>query len=323
MSEARASVYFVAMQKNKRPQGIQFTKMHGIGNDFIVIDDLKSPAFFSARNNIESSEQATSILAHKLCDRHFGIGADQILWLKKPVSETAVIRMEIWNANGTQAEMCGNGVRAAALYVFDHHADLIHKATSFEIETLAGLVSVEIRPNRNVCVTLVVPKLGRGFESVGSLMTTTEAKREPRGVPLQIYDQSGDQWVYFFEVHVGNPHAVIFVDGVDAVPLERWGLLIETHPEFPNGTNVEFVEILNSSELKVRVWERGAGVTLACGSGACAVAAAAIKRGLVREQDKVQVHLPGGTLQISWRGEGAPIYMEGPAVEVFSGVYPL
>lgn len=264
---------------------ISFLKMHGIGNDFIVIPD------FESRVPAISPEQA-----RLWCDRRFGVGADQILWLRPAQGTAADARMEIINADGSIAEMCGNGIRAAGIYLFDHGPRSAQP--KYRIETLAGILSVEVR-DRSVTVNMGAPVLGGGFSGSGEELDL------------------GVEKVRFFEVSMGNPHAVIFVDDVSRVALEKLGPLIENHPRFPKRTNVEFVQTQSATEIEVRVWERGTGVTLACGTGACASAVAALATS--RVSGKVRVTLPGGALNISWKGGTEPVMMEGPAVEVFRG----
>jgi diaminopimelate epimerase len=260
--------------------------MQGIGNDFILIDDLGK--------NVPSP--LTPAVAKRLCDRRFGIGADQILWLRRPEGPQADARMEILNADGSTAEMCGNGIRAVGLYLF-REGPRRGKA-EYAIETLGGMKRVEVHGDQ-VTVDMGAPGLGENLSG--------------NGEELEIAGEG----LRFFEVSMGNPHAVFFVEDVASIPLEKLGPLVEKHPRFPNRTNVEFVEILNANEIRVRVWERGAGVTLACGTGACASAVAALAKTQV--SGKVAVHLPGGTLKISWAGAGKPVMMEGPAEEVFRG----
>jgi diaminopimelate epimerase len=267
---------------------VSFTKMHGLGNDFVVIDDLGKP---------ESQWQpVTPELARRMCDRRLGVGADQLLWLKSPQG-SASARMDILNADGSVAEMCGNGVRAAALYLYRHGPE---RKTEYAIETLGGLKHAEITQG-DVRVEMGVPVLGAGFPSLGEAIRVLG--RELR----------------FYEVDMGNPHAVIFVDRVEAFEVERFGRAIETHPRFPNRTNVEFIEVLSPHEIRVRVWERGAGITLACGTGACASAVASLATG--RAHGELEVQLPGGSLKIRWDGARAPVYMTGPAEEVFTGQF--
>lgn len=273
---------------------LPFTKMQGIGNDFVVIDDLFARA---------AAGPITAELARRLCDRRFGIGADQLLWLR-PASDSARadLRMEILNADGSPAEMCGNGIRAVALYV---DGRIPVKKPSYRVETAGGVKTVQVHGGQ-VIVDMGVPVLGGGFISAGEEI-------EVGGVTLR-----------FFEVGMGNPHAVFFVEDLYRVApqhtVESLGPLVETHARFPRRTNVEFVHVEGADSIRVRVWERGAGITLACGTGACASAVAALATGQARGQ--VGVHLPGGTLRIRWGGEGSPVMMEGPAEEVFRGEFP-
>ncbi len=276
---------------------LSFIKMHGLGNDFIVIDDL------SAQKNTPLTPE----LAKTLCDRRFGIGADQILWLKPAKGVTARAptdaRMEIFNSDGSVAEMCGNGIRAVALYLKEN-APKSH-SSEYKIETLGGLIRVEVCENGNVRVNMGVPHLGAGFS--GS---------EPESIT------AFGQKFQFYEVNIGNPHAIIFVQDVASFPAKRFGPEIEMNKRFPERTNVEFVEILKSEKsqaAQVRVWERGAGLTLACGTGACAAAIAVCW--VQKKYEEILIHLPGGTLKMNWEGAGKPIMMEGPATEVFRGEY--
>jgi diaminopimelate epimerase len=278
-----------------------FTKMHGLGNDFVLLDALEGAGPRSTRGR-----EITPELARSLCDRRFGIGADQILWLKpaKGVG-TASVRMDILNSDGSMAEMCGNGIRAVALYLSKYHPSLGVAGKPLEIATAAGIKSVLIKGDQ-VTVDMGAPLLGKGFETDGEALSP-----EPSGVVTL-------QSRKFFEVSTGNPHAIFFVTDVSKVELERVGREVESHPRFPKRTNVEFVQVKSGSEIRVRVWERGAGATLACGTGACASAVAALATGRVRSP--VTVELPGGNLVIAWE-KGGSISMTGPAVEVFSGEF--
>jgi diaminopimelate epimerase len=270
---------------------LPFTKMHGLGNDFVVVDSLNPDT--PAKLNL------TPQRARQICDRRFGIGADQILWLKKAKDGVSDARMEILNADGSTAEMCGNGIRAVGLYLSRGSKE---KKTDYAIETLSGVQKVKVQ-SESVVVDMGTPKLGAGFPDKGEL--------------LRIQDRE----LYYYDVNVGNPHAIFFVEDVDRFPVEEVGALVETHRRFPNRTNVEFVEVRSEKAIKVRVWERGAGITLACGSGACAAAVASIA--LKKTLSSIEVQLPGGKLLLTWKGEGSSILMEGPAEEVFRGVYHL
>ncbi|MBI2712012.1 MAG: diaminopimelate epimerase [Bdellovibrio sp.] len=276
---------------------IPFVKMHGLGNDFVVLDSRGQSASPSAPVDLKISPKQ----AQRMCDRRFGIGADQILWLKKPLNSNLDVRMEILNADGSVAEMCGNGIRAISLYLF---AEDQERKTEYSVETLTGVQRVTIDPQSlTVCVDMGLPKLGGGFGSGGET--------------LQVQGQT----LRFFEVNVGNPHALFFVDSVDTYPVEKLGPLIEVHPRFPQRTNVEFIEVVDPTKIKLRVWERGAGITLACGSGACASAVGCIATS--KTNSPLEVELPGGTLNLSWNGPGTSVFMRGPDTEVFRGVYSL
>lgn len=268
---------------------IEFVKMHGLGNDFILVDCL--------HQEIDEPKE----FAIKYCNRRFGIGADQLLLLYP--SEIADFKMRIFNADGSEVEMCGNGIRCFAKYVWDR--GLSDKEVLL-VETLAGI----IKPKR-----------------VGELIQVDMGKPEfaPSKIPV---DADGERafdirlevlgWhVRLNCVSMGNPHAVIFLEeDPKNFAVSKYGPLIENHPTFPNRTNVEFAYVINPSEISMRVWERGAGETLACGTGACATAVAAMTKGLTDR--KVTVHLLGGDLQIEWAEDGH-VYMTGPAEEVFEG----
>ncbi|MBI5492437.1 MAG: diaminopimelate epimerase [Deltaproteobacteria bacterium] len=268
---------------------IDFTKMHGLGNDFIVLD--------SRGKDIRNLPK----LLRRLSDRRFGIGFDQALILKS--SKRADFRMDIYNNDGGQVEMCGNGIRCLASYIWKRG---LSRKKALDIETLAGV----IRPAKDgalVRVDMGVPELE------GKLIPTV---REGRiiDLPLAINDTAFDITC----VSMGNPHCVILVDDVDSFPVGKYGPLIEVNKFFPKKTNVEFIEVLNSRRIKMRVWERGAGETLACGTGATAAAVASNLKGLTG--NKVSVLLKGGILGIELAKDGHA-YMTGPAAEVFTGSF--
>ncbi len=266
---------------------IEFTKMQGIGNDFVVIDCRKdAPADLPA-------------LSRRLCDRRFGVGADQLLLLYG--SATADFLMRIFNADGSEVEMCGNGIRCCAKYVWDRG---LSGKNVLEIETAAGIIRPE-RAGEMVKVDMGVPVLDAG-------MIPVALDGQVKDHPLTI----GDRTFAITCVSMGNPHAVIFVDDVAGFPVQQYGPMIETHPLFPKRTNVEFVQVLDAGTLRMRVWERGAGETLACGTGASAAAVAANLKGLVGK--RVRVRLPGGDLVIELLDNGR-VAMTGPAEEVFEG----
>jgi diaminopimelate epimerase len=271
---------------------IDFIKMHGIGNDMIVINSL-SDGF------VPSSEQSVS-----LCERRTGIGADQILILLP--SQKADYKMLTINSDGSEVEMCGNGIRCLARYIKDHG---ISDEPVHEIETLAGIIKPEL---------------------VGEMVKVDmdEPVFDPEKIPVkgdekvkEVKMPVDEETFRISAVSMGNPHCVIVVDDVEKVPLKIIGPRIERHPWFPQRTNVEFVEIVSKSHIKVRVWERGAGITLACGTGACGAAVACIDRDLVDRE--VKVTLPGGELDIKWDEESNRVFMTGVAVEVFTGTIEL
>ncbi|MBI3753788.1 MAG: diaminopimelate epimerase [Deltaproteobacteria bacterium] len=279
-----------------------FTKMHGLGNDFIVVDCRKKKIAGLSR------------LMKKLSHRQFGIGFDQALILLP--SKKADFRMDIYNADGGRVEMCGNGIRCFAKYIWDRK---LSKKDVLEIETLAGIIKPK-RAGKMVTVDMGEPILeakdipvnlnGRiikyqlTFEKVADFPSL-----QPPASSLSSFEITC--------VSMGNPHCVIFVDKVKSFPVTQYGPLIENHPLFPKRTNVEFVEVVSKKELNMRVWERGSGETLACGTGACAAAVAANLNGLAGR--KVVIHLAGGDLKLAWSEKDNHVYMTGPAAEVFEG----
>lgn len=269
---------------------IPFTKMHGIGNDFIVVD---------CRTNPLPDPKAFAI---RYCDRRFGIGADQLLLLYP--SSVGDFKMLIFNADGSEVEMCGNGIRCFAKYIWDRK---ISDKAVLDVETLAGIIRPE-RAGDMVKVDMGVPIL------------------DPVRIPVNLAGagpvidhpvEAGGRTFKATFVSMGNPHAVIFVDeDVTKFPVDTYGPAIEHHPLFPKRINVEFVNRVSDTDLVMRVWERGSGVTLACGTGATATGIAAMVKNLT--QKRVTVHLPGGDLVIEWADNGRA-YMTGPAEEVFEG----
>ncbi len=276
-----------------RGKAIRFTKMHGLGNDFVVIDcrELLLPD--------------PSMLARRLCHRRFGIGADQIL-LAYP-SRIADFRMAIFNADGSEVEMCGNGIRCLAKYIWDRGYS---EKKVIDIETLAGI----IRPER--VGSLIRVDMGEPVFEPKRIPIVTEGPHEKAQMIVD-YPLLVDEAQFMITcLSMGNPHAVIFVDKVSSFPVAYYGPRIENHHAFPKRMNVEFIEVLNREEIRMRVWERGAGETMACGSGASAVAVASHVKGLTNRI--VTVHLEGGDLTIEWANNNR-IFMTGPAVEVFQG----
>jgi len=275
-----------------------FVKMHGLGNDFVVI---------SALDGMPLHEDDLNEFARFVCDRHFGVGADGVIWILP--SENADFIMRIFNPDGSEAEMCGNGIRCAAKWFYDRD---YAKGEMVKVETLAGLKTVWVQAKGGKAVAVTVD-MGEPIFNPMQIPTTLGNGGEAIEVPLTV---EGVGTFTVSAVSMGNPHCVIFVSDVDGFPVEMTGPKIERHPAFPQRTNVEFVQVVSENELKVRVWERGAGLTLACGTGACASLVITARIG--RTERKAKVHLPGGTLTIEWRDDNK-VYMTGPAVEVFRG----
>lgn len=273
---------------------MKFTKMHGLGNDFIVV------AGFS------SVPDQVSEWAVRVCDRHFGIGGDGLVFILP--SEQADFRMRIFNSDGSEPEQCGNAVRCVGKYVYDYGLTDKEEVT---LETGAGLQVLQLRVEQGrvaqVTVDMGEPKLA------GKIVPTTIDAEQVVLHPIEV---DGEEFA-FTAVSMGNPHAVIFVDSLGEIDLHGTGPKIETHAYFPRKTNVEFVQLHSENEVTMHVWERGAGETLACGTGACSVAVAGVLNG--KTSRHVLVHLKGGDLQIEWREADNHVYMTGPAVVVFAG----
>lgn len=265
---------------------LNFIKMHGLGNDFVLIDGRKE-----ALDKVELNK-----LAVALCDRHFGVGADGLLIVWP--SQKAHYRMQVINSDGSEAEMCGNGIRCFAKYVYE--TDKL-KEEVISVETKAGTLLPAVILDHGKVVGVEVDM------GLPTKIQTTNLKLQNNDWKIQ-------------EVSIGNPHAVILTDDLSKVDLAEIGPLIENDPHFPNRTNVEFVKVINDKELEVLVWERGAGITLACGTGACASLVAANLAG--KAGKRAIVHLPGGNLDIEWT-EDDHVLMRGPAEKVFEGKYDL
>ena len=269
---------------------IQFTKMHGLGNDFVVIDAISQP--------VSLSSQQVQFIA----DRHFGVGCDQLLLVEESDNPAAEFRYRIFNADGGEVEQCGNGARCFAVFVRDQG---LTSSSVIPVETAGGLIELRIEGDQ-VTVDMGIPD----FEPK-SLPFLAEK-------PAESYDLVVNDVEYAIgAVSMGNPHAVLSVDDVDTAPVERLGAAIESHQLFPQRVNVGFMQIVSRNEIRLRVYERGAAETLACGTGACAAVAVGRYRGELDEQ--VSVRLPGGELKIRWPGEGQTLLMTGPATTVFHG----
>jgi diaminopimelate epimerase len=272
---------------------MRFIKMHGIGNDYVYVDGF--------RETVSEPEK----VAVRISDRHFGVGGDGLILILP--SDKADARMRIFNADGSEAQMCGNGIRCLAKYVYESG---ISRKSELAVETLAGVLSLQLTTTHGsveqVKVNMGMPRLrrqdipmrGEGDRVLGEKLT------------------AGDRAFTVTCVSMGNPHCVIYVDDVAQFPVTHYGALLEHHPQFPQRTNVEWVEWINHREVRQRTWERGAGETLACGTGACATTVASVLNG--KTGRAVTVHLLGGDLEIEWAAD-EHVYMTGPAVEVFRG----
>ncbi len=277
---------------------IEFVKMEGLGNDFIILDDRKG--------DIERHENYPE-LAKRLCSRHFGIGADGIILILE--SHDHDIKYRIYNSDGSQAQMCGNGMRCFAKYLYEKK---ILTQKKIRVDTKAGTVIPEVVVDDNDQVQSIRVDMG---EPVLSCLDIPFESPNEKAIEESLI--VGDKEYLITAVFMGNPHAVLFVDDLQKVDIEKVGRLIEAHKRFPEKTNVEFIEVVNNRELKMKVWERGAGRTLACGTGACAALVAASLTG--RAQDSAIIHLDGGDLYIHWDKETNHIFKTGPATLVFEG----
>jgi len=283
--------------------GLLFSKMHGAGNDFVVIDALRQ-AF-----------EPTPALCRWLADRRFGIGCDQILIVQAPTQPDADFRYRIFNADGGEVEQCGNGARCFARFVHDQG---LTNSTRLRVQTLSGLITLSVGDDGWVRVDMGAPRLEPGeipFDSIG-----LSARRQGEALLWDLPLSEG-RLREVIVVSMGNPHAVQCITDLDRAPVAVEGAEIERHPRFPQRVNAGFLQVLDFHQAKLRVWERGVGETLACGTGACAAAVAGIQMG--RLQSPVEITTLGGTLKIEWQGIAAsliaPVYLTGPAQTVFSG----
>lgn len=264
---------------------MKFTKMQGTGNDYVYI------------NCFEETVERPEELAVKVSDRHFGIGSDGLILICP--SDRADCRMKMFNADGSESEMCGNGIRCVGKYVYDHR---IVEKEEFDVETKAGIKHLKVTDEGGKASSITV--------DMGIPEVTGEVP-EPIVIDGQSYE--------FIGISMGNPHAIYYMDEIDGLDLEAMGPAFETHERFPERTNSEFIQVVDRSHLRMRVWERGSGETWACGTGATASAVASVLSG--RTENTVEVELKGGTLSITWDRESGHVFMTGPAVEVFQGEF--
>lgn len=270
---------------------LRFTKMHGLGNDFVVIDATRAPV------------DLTPARVKAIADRHFGVGCDQLLVVEPATQPDVDFRYRIFNADGGEVEQCGNGARCFVRFV--HDKGLTDKR-EIRVETKSGVIAPRLREDGLVTVDMGVPEL---VPAKVPFVSDSDALVQP----LQV----GEATVAITAVSMGNPHAVQVVADVDTAPVTGQGALIERHPRFPARVNAGFLQIVDAHRVRLRVFERGAGETLACGTGACAAVVAGIVRNLV--ESPVRVETRGGELEIAWGGPGTPVLMTGPAVTVFEG----
>ena len=270
---------------------LRFTKMHGLGNDFMVIDMVTQHAQLSPK------------LIRQWSNRHTGVGFDQLLVVEPPGDPDVDFRYRIFNADGSEVEQCGNGARCFARFVQDKR---LTAKSSIEVETASGRITLHVRRDGQVTVDMGIPRLE-------PQQVPFEADSAAAVHPLQV----GELNLQVSVLSMGNPHCVTLVEDLDRYPVAELGPLIEHHPRFPQRVNAGFMQIVDTHHVRLRVHERGAGETQACGTGACAAAVAGIRLG--RLQSPVNVRLPGGTLKIEWAGEGRPVMMTGPASRVYEG----
>ena len=291
---------------------MRFTKMHGLGNDYVYV------------NCFEEKIENPAKLAQIVSDRHRGIGADGLILIGR--SRTADVQMRIFNADGSEAEMCGNGIRCVAKYAYEHK--LAQTGGLFSIPDQPSLCSASLNIETGNCVLTVGLMIDDRDKVQRVCVNMGQPVLRPKDIPVnlrreKVVEQAieilGEE-LQMTCVSMGNPHAIFFCDNVEFIELEKLGPAIENHSLFPNRVNVHFVQIDKSTEFTMRTWERGSGVTMACGSGACAACVAAVLTG--RCERICTGHLPGGDLNLNWCEEDNCVYMTGPAVEVFEGVWP-
>ncbi|WP_313166940.1 diaminopimelate epimerase [Massilia oculi] len=280
---------------------LKFTKMHGAGNDFVVIDAI---------NQKIDVDGISADQWQRLADRRFGIGADQILVVERPIDAGMDFRYRIFNNDGSEVEQCGNGSRAFVRFVVDKG---LTQERSIRVQTMSGIINPRLEDDGNVTVDMGAPRLDPAEVPFDSAGLDGKPEGEETLWPLPV----GGEATQISVVSMGNPHAVQVVHNVDTALVEQTGPLIEHHERFPKRVNAGYMQVVDRHHIRLRVHERGAGETLACGTGACAAVVAGIRRGLL--DSPVRVSARGGELSIAWAGAGQPVYLSGPAVSVFEG----
>jgi diaminopimelate epimerase len=281
---------------------LKFTKMHGAGNDFVVIDAINQ--------QVELGPEQW----RRLADRRFGVGADQILVVEKPDQADVDFRYRIFNNDGGEVEQCGNGSRAFVRFVVDKG---LTRERSIRVQTMSGVINPRLEDDGNVTVDMGAPRLDPAEVPFDTSDLSGVAQGDDTLWPLQVRERGAEKTVLVSVVSMGNPHAVQVVDDVDTAAVAETGPQIEHHPRFPRRVNAGYMQVVDRQHVRLRVFERGAGETLACGTGSCAAVVAGIRRGLL--DSPVRVSARGGELSIAWAGDGAPVYLSGPAVTVFEG----
>jgi len=281
---------------------VRFTKMHGLGNDFLLVDVVTQ--------RLRAPEVAA--LAKTLCDRHRGVGADGLLLIVRPSAPDADLRMITMNADGSRAQMCGNGVRCVAKLAYDRG---LTRKNPLRVQTDRGVLALDLTIHADGRVAAVRVDMGPPTLLPREIPVIADGERVV-DVPFPL----GGEPLRLTAVSMGNPHAVFFVPDVAAVPLQDWGPRVEHDPRFPERCNAHFVQVLQPRHVRVRTWERGAGATLACGTGASAVCVAGVLNGL--SERRITAALPGGDLDVAWDEATNHVHITGPAVEVFDGEWP-
>jgi diaminopimelate epimerase len=278
---------------------MKFTKMHGIGNDYVYV------------NGFEERVDDPGAVARAVSDRHFGIGSDGLIMILP--SDKADVRMRMFNIDGSEGEMCGNGVRCVAKYAWDHG---LTRHNPMKVETGRGVLTLDLKLGKGEKVEMVTVNMGEPILDLAKIPFDASKASPSKSPQVFRYELAGEA-MDVLPISTGNPHSVSFVPDVDALDLNKIGPLAENHPSFPRRVNAHWAQVISPREVKMRTWERGSGITWACGTGASAVCVAGVLTG--RTERQVLVHLPGGDLNIEWRATDNNIYKTGPATEVFSG----
>jgi diaminopimelate epimerase len=282
---------------------LKFTKMHGLGNDYVYV------------NGFAEHVDDPNAVSRKVADRHRGVGGDGLILILPPTQPgLADARMRMFNADGSEGEMCGNGVRCVAKYTYDHG---LSKSNPLRVETGRGVLTLALKTGGDGKVEQVTVDMDEPILDLPKIPVDREKVVAGRPHEFKLSVAQSNELLDATFVSMGNPHVVVFVPDVTKVELERVGPMLERHPAFPKRINVHFAQVISPAELRMRTWERGSGVTQACGTGACAVGVAASLTG--RAGRTTLIHLPGGDLHIEWREADNRVYMTGPATEVFSG----